>query len=57
MLGLEGTGVALAYIFTILATLLCIVYGWVNWNKGDENEKKEVNEEIKWEKKDSKLTK
>jgi len=57
MLGLEGTGVALAYFCSILATLLCVVYGWVNWNKGDENEKKEANEEVKWEKKDSKLTK
>ncbi len=57
MLGLEGTGVALAYIFTILATLLCIVYGWVNWNKGDEHETKEIKEELKWEEKDSKLAK
>ncbi|MEI7904596.1 MAG: symporter small accessory protein [Candidatus Firestonebacteria bacterium] len=55
MFGFEGTGVLLAYVLTILAAILCIVYGIVNWNKSGENENKEAAEEAKWEKKDSKV--
>ncbi|NLE00805.1 MAG: hypothetical protein GX640_13130 [Fibrobacter sp.] len=52
VLGLEGTGVVLAYICTILAALLCIIYGIINWNKPVEDEKKEILEEVEWEKHD-----
>jgi hypothetical protein len=55
MLGFEGVGVFWAYVLSILAAALCVVYGIINWNKTDENEAKEVIEEKKWEKKDSKL--
>ena len=55
MFGFEGTGVLLAYILTILSAILCVVYGMMNWNKSGENEGKEVAEEVKWEKKDSKV--
>ena len=55
MLGFDSLGVYFAYTFTILATLLCIVYGMVNWNKPKDEQKKEVEEEIKWEKKDKKI--
>jgi len=36
MLGIEDPWVWLAYILCILSTLLCVVYGIVTWNKGDE---------------------
>jgi cytochrome b subunit of formate dehydrogenase len=50
-------GVSLAFWLTILSTLLCVVYGMINWNKGDEEnneallkkwaeEEKEINEEL-----------
>jgi hypothetical protein len=55
MLGFEGVGVFLAYILSILATVLCVIYGIIYWNKSDENEGKQVAEEKKWEKKDSKV--
>ncbi len=56
MLGLSGIGVALAYVLTILSTVLCVVYGIVNWNKPDEKEEKtEIVEEAKWEQKDPEL--
>ena len=56
MLGLSGIGVALAYVLTILSTVLCVVYGIVNWNKPDEKEEKtEIVEEAAWEKKDPEL--
>ena len=36
MLGLADGWVAAAYILCLLSSLLCVVYGIVNWNKGDE---------------------
>jgi hypothetical protein len=36
MLGLEDPWVAAAYILCILSSIVCVVYGAVNWNKGDE---------------------
>jgi len=36
MLGLDDPSISLAYVLCILSTLLCLVYGARNWNKGDE---------------------
>ena len=52
MLGFEGFGIFAAYVLSILSTLLCVVYGIVNWNKPPQDETKEIEEEIKWEKKE-----
>ena len=50
MLGLEGAGVFAAYVLSVLAALVCIVYGYLNWNKPkDEDEAKEIAEELEWE--------
>lgn len=35
VLGIEDPWIWSVYILTILSTLLCIVYGIINWNKGD----------------------
>lgn len=34
MLGIQDFSILLAYVACILSTLLCIVYGFMNWNKG-----------------------
>ncbi len=53
MLGMEGVGVFLAYIMTLAAAALCVVYGVMNWNKPKEEEvSREISEEIEWEKHD-----
>jgi len=46
-------GVSLAFYLTLLSTLLCVVYGIINWNKGDE----ESNEVLlkKWAEDEKKL--
>ena len=36
MLGIESKGVLAAYLLCIGSTLLCVVYGLINWNKGAE---------------------
>jgi hypothetical protein len=41
MLGIQDIWVWLAYILCILSTLLCVVYGFINWNKGEEAMKPE----------------
>lgn len=37
MLGIEDTYVWLVYLLCILSSLLCIGYGVINWNRGDES--------------------
>ncbi len=48
MLGL-GFWVGLAYLLCILSALLCVVYGIVNWNRGDEPARAEDAEWVKEE--------
>ena len=39
MLGIEDKVVALAYILCIASTILCLIYGAINWNRGDTEAK------------------
>ena len=50
-LGLSDFGIISAYVLCILSTLLCVVYGIVNWNKGGEDESVQITEESEWESK------
>jgi hypothetical protein len=45
MLGIEDKWVALAYLLCIGSMLLCVLYGWRNWNRGEEEIKQE---DIHW---------
>lgn len=36
MFGLEDPWIYMAYLLCILGTVFCVVYGALNWNKGDE---------------------
>jgi hypothetical protein len=47
MLGIADKWVFLAYALSVLSTLLCVVYGWLTWNKGDEPVKQE---DVQWAK-------
>jgi hypothetical protein len=47
MLGIKDPWVALAYLLAIGSSLLCVAYGFINWNKGDEPVKPE---DTKWAK-------
>lgn len=56
MLGFSDFWVFLAYTGSILVTALCVVYGIVNWNRPfPDEEKREIEEELEWEKKDPEL--
>jgi len=53
MLGFEGIGVFLAYVMSIGAGILCVIYGVIYWNTpSDADVEREINEEIDWEKSD-----
>ena len=52
MLGIEDKFVALAYLLCILSTILCVVYGIVNWNRHDETLK---DEDVRWAKEEKKV--
>ncbi len=54
MLGLEGVMVPLGFVLTILSTVLCIVYGIKNWNKGYVTEQ-EMEQEHVWKAEESKV--
>ena len=45
MLGLADPWVAAAYWLSIARAVLCLGYGVVNWNRGDEPEQEE---DVRW---------
>lgn len=55
MFGIPDFWVYSAFILCVLSTLLCVIYGALNWNKEAENEIEEILEESKWEIEESKV--
>lgn len=55
LLGISDPYVLSAYVLCILSTLLCIIYGALNWNKGSETEEEEIEEQLDWEKEEEKM--
>ncbi len=53
VLGIEDPGVWSVYLLCIASALFCLIYGWINWNKGDDpvypEDKKWVEDEKKVE--------
>jgi hypothetical protein len=45
MLGIDDPVVLLAYVLCVASALLCVVYGVLNWNKGDDAV---LPEDVKW---------
>lgn len=56
MFGLSGFAVPLGFALCILSTLLCVVYGVKNWNKGYIQEEELKKEEV-WKDEDEKVKK
>ena len=55
MFGLSDAGISVVYLLCILSTLLCVIYGVLNWNKGYNKEADEIDEELKWEQKEKEI--
>ena len=45
MIGIEDFWVFFAYLLCILSAALCVVYGLVNWNHGEEGTEPD---DVKW---------
>jgi hypothetical protein len=45
MLGIEDKGVLAAYLLCIASSILCVVYGLINWNRGDSDVQPD---DVKW---------
>ena len=52
MLGIEDTWVLAAYLLCLASTLLCVVYGVITWNRGDDSVQRE---DVKWAAEDKKI--
>jgi hypothetical protein len=50
MLGIKDPWILTAYLLCFLSALACVIYGWLYWNKGGDNEADEIGEEAKWQK-------
>lgn len=57
MLGIDDPWIWGVYLLCILSTLLCVLYGLINWNRGGEEEMMEVSEEAAWEAKEEEMEK
>lgn len=48
MFGINDFGIALVYTLCVLSALLCLVYGIINWNRGDPDAK-DISKTTHWE--------
>lgn len=55
MLGIDDPWILGVYLLCIASTLLCVIYGLINWNRGAETEKNEIAEEMAWESEEEKM--
>ena len=53
MFGIEDPGIWLAYLLIIVSTLVCVVYGVVNWNK--DGHEIPTEEDVEWAKTEDKI--
>ena len=53
MFGLKDAGIIAVYLFCILSSLLCVVYGIFNWNKGERDDEREREKMEQWSKTES----
>jgi hypothetical protein len=55
MLGINDPWIWGVYLLCIFSTLLCVIYGLKNWNKGGEIEEQEISEEATWEEQEEEM--
>jgi len=57
VLGIDDPVIVAVYLLCIFSTLLCVIYGIVNWNKEGELEAVEIKEEAAWETEEDEMEK
>ncbi|MDD3959564.1 MAG: hypothetical protein GX099_04680 [Clostridiaceae bacterium] len=56
VLGIPDFWIWSVFVLCFLSTALCVVYGLINWNKGGEEEPKQIEEAKSWEEKEEIVT-
>ncbi len=46
MLGIPDISIWLVYVLCIASAILCVVYGLINWNKGEDSTSEQ---DVRWE--------
>jgi hypothetical protein len=54
MFGIEDPVIYIGYLLAIASSLLCVVYGLLNWNK-DGEKPEEVSKDLEWEEKEEEI--
>lgn len=49
MIGIPDPAIWAGYLLAILSLLACVVYGILNWNKGNESDFQDEEQDIRWE--------
>ena len=52
MLGIEDSYVLLAYLLCVGSTVLCVIYGVINWNRGEDVVR---DEDVRWVEEEKKV--
>jgi len=55
VLGIPDFWIWSVFILCFLSTILCVVYGLLNWNKGADVEPTQIEEATGWEEKEEKI--
>lgn len=55
MFGIKDFWVYSAFVLCVASTLLCVIYGLLNWNKGLVEEEEQISEEARWEIQEEKI--
>jgi hypothetical protein len=55
VLGIPDFWIWSAFLLCIACTLLCVIYGAINWNRGGNDESKQIEEEKQWDEKEKEV--
>ena len=55
VLGIPDFWIWSAFLLCIASALACVIYGLINWNKGSNIEKNQIDEEARWEEKEKEV--
>lgn len=55
MLGISDPGIFCAYLLVFICVIFAVIYGIINWNKGDETNDEELETNRNWEQKEEQI--
>ncbi len=55
MFGIEDPVIYIGYLLTVLSLVLCVIYGAINWNNGEDLEEKELGIDAHWAEKEEEI--